>query len=233
MRLLLIEDEELLGRATSQALERAGHAVDWVRSGLDSAAAAKLHEYDAILLDLGLPDIAGEAALKGLRSARSKTPVIVLTAREQIEDRVKLLDLGADDYMVKPVDVTELGARLRAVQRRTSGNTDCSEVQRVGPIELNQANRAVSWDGQPVMLTGRQYDVLEAIVMRRPRLVTRAQLEECLYGWGDEVDSNAIEVYIHMLRRKFVPGLIITVRGRGYMLGGEDLLMSALRKSKA
>lgn len=231
MRLLLVEDEEMLGRATAQWLDKAGHAVDWVKSGKDARAAARSHEYDAILLDLGLPDIQGEAIVKDLRSSRSVTPVIVMTARGQIEDRVSILDLGADDYLVKPVDLSELGARLRALQRRVAAGLDCADVQKIGPLELHQASRLACWNGKPVTLTARQFDVLEALVLRRPRVVSRAQLEDALYGWGDEVDSNAIEVYVHMLRRKFTPGLIQTVRGKGYLMGSEEVLEAELRRS--
>ncbi len=233
MRLLLVEDEELLGRLTTQALERAGHVVDWVRVGREARAAAQAHLYDAILLDLGLPDVSGELILKDLRNARTRSPVIVMTARGQIEDRIKVLDLGADDYLVKPVDTEELAARLRAVQRRAAAGVDVGDVQTVGPLELQQSTRTVRWRGEPVTLTGRQFDVLETLVLRRPGLVTRAQLEDALYGWGDEVDSNAIEVYIHMLRKKFGAGLIVTLRGRGYKLGSVDELEAEARRRDA
>jgi DNA-binding response OmpR family regulator len=231
MRLLLVEDEEMLGRVTAQSLVKAGYAVDWVQNGQDARGAAAAHEYDAILLDLGLPDIPGESIVKELRASRSITPVIVMTARGQIEDRVSILDLGADDYLVKPVDIAEVGARIRAVQRRAANGLDCADIQKIGPLELQQASRLVRWNGEVVVLTSKLYDVLEALVLRRPRVVSRAQLEDALYGWGDEVDSNAIEVYIHMLRRRFTPGLIQTVRGKGYMLGSEDVLTAEARKA--
>jgi len=230
MRLLLVEDEEMLGRLTAQSLAKAGYAVDWVQSGQSAQGAAKVHEYDAILLDLGLPDIPGESIVKDLRACGSMTPVIVMTARGQIEDRVSILDLGADDYLVKPVDITEVGARIRAVRRRAANSLDCGETQKIGPLELQQASRLVRWNGEPVVLTSKLYDVLEALVLHRPGVVSRAQLEDALYGWGEEVDSNAIEVYIHMLRRRFSPGLIQTVRGRGYMLANEEVLAAEARK---
>jgi DNA-binding response OmpR family regulator len=232
LRLLLIEDEEVLGRVTAQALVKADFAVDWVRTGQEGRAAVQTHEYDAILLDLGLPDISGEAFVKRLREGRATTPVIVLTARGQIEDRVTVLDLGADDYLVKPIDIAELGARLRAVRRRTSASVNYSDTQRVGPLELYQSSRTALWNGRPVTLTSKEFDVLEALVLRRPRVVSRSQLEEVLYGWGDEVESNAIEVYVHFLRRKFAPGLIITVRGKGYQIGSEELLLAEAGKSE-
>lgn len=224
MKLLLVEDDEMLGRATMNALQRESLRVDWVRNGMDAKIAARSHEYDAILLDLGLPDMAGEQFLQQLRTQKNNTPVIVLTARDQMRDRVNALDLGADDYLVKPVDLAELGARLRAVRRRASATNDASNVQVHGPLELEQGSRVARWCGQEVTLTAKEFDVLEALLLRRPRVVSRKQLEDVLYGWGDEIESNAIEVYVHFLRRKFAPGLIMTVRGKGYQIGNEDVL---------
>lgn len=233
MKLLLVEDDEMLGRATVNALQRGSLRVDWVRTGTDAKLAARTHEYDAILLDLGLPDMAGEQFLQQLRIAKNATPVIVLTARDQIRDRVNALDLGADDYLVKPVDLDELGARLRAVRRRTSATNDAANVQVHGPLELEQGSRTVRWCGQEVSLTAKEFDVLEALLLRRPRVVSRKQLEDVLYGWGDEIESNAIEVYVHFLRRKFTPGLIVTVRGRGYQICNADVLQAELvRKAR-
>ena len=233
MKLLLVEDDEMLGRATMNALQRESLRVDWVRNGMDAKIAARSHEYDAILLDLGLPDMPGELFLQQLRGAKNGTPVIVLTARDQIRDRVNALDLGADDYLVKPIDLDELGARLRAVRRRVSPTNDASNVQVHGPLELEQGSRTVRWCGAEVMLTGKEFDVLEALLMRRPRVVSRKQIEDVLYGWGDEIESNAIEVYVHFLRRKFTPGLIVTVRGKGYQIGNEDVLRAeAARKAR-
>lgn len=233
MKLLLVEDDEMLGQATVAALERGNLRVDWVRNGMDAKLAARSHEYDAILLDLGLPDIAGELFLKQLRAAKNLTPVIVLTARDQMRDRVNALDLGADDYLVKPIDVAELGARLRAVRRRASLINDASDVQVHGPLELEQRARVARWCGREVTLTAKEFDLLEALLMRRPRVVSRRQLEDVLYGWGDEVESNAIEVYIHFLRRKFAPALIVTVRGKGYQIGHEDSLIAAARAARS
>lgn len=224
MKLLLVEDDEMLGKATMTALQGGSLRVDWVRNAGDAKAAARAHEYDAILLDLGLPDVPGEQFIKQLRAAKVGTPIIVLTAKDQMGDRISVLDLGADDYLVKPVDLAELGARLRAVRRRSSSTNDASDIQRIGPLELFQGSRSARWRGEPVQLTAKEFDVLEALLMRRPRVVSRRQLEDVLYGWGDEVESNAIEVYIHFLRRKFTPGLIVTVRGKGYQIGSEELL---------
>jgi DNA-binding response OmpR family regulator len=159
--------------------------------------------------------------------------VIVLTARDQIRDRVNALDLGADDYLVKPVDLDELGARLRAVRRRASATNAASDSQTHGPLQLEQGSRIARWCGEEVTLTAKEFDVLEALLMRRPRVVSRQQLEDVLYGWGDEIESNAIEVYVHFLRRKFIPGLIVTVRGKGYQMGNEDVLNAeATRRSR-
>lgn len=233
MKLLLVEDDEMLGKATANALQQEGLRVDWVRNGMDAKVAARSHEYDAILLDLGLPDMAGEQFLQQLRAARNSTPVIVLTARDQIRDRVNALDLGADDYLVKPVDLDELGARLRAVRRRASPTNDASDSQIHGPLQLEQGSRIARWCGEEVTLTAKEFDVLEALLMRRPRVVSRQQLEDVLYGWGDEIESNAIEVYVHFLRRKFTPGLIVTVRGKGYQMGNEDALNAeVMRRSR-
>jgi DNA-binding response OmpR family regulator len=231
MRLLLIEDEEVLGRITAQELGASNFAVDWVRNGKEARAAMQAHEYDAVVLDLGLPDVPGEVLMKELRARQATTPVIVLTARGHVEDRVSMLDLGADDYLVKPCNISELGARLRAVKRRASAAVHYTDVQTVGPLELQQASRSVRWNGAPVTLTTKEFDVLETLVMRRPRVVSRSQLEEALYGWGDEIESNAIEVYIHFLRRKFTPGLIVTVRGKGYQIGSEEILLAEASKS--
>ena len=222
MKLLLVEDDEALGVATHAALEAAGMRVNWVRRGGDVRSLVTEQEYDAVLLDLGLPDIDGTEVLSQMRQSRLRTPVIVLTARDDVSDMVDVLDLGADDYLVKPVDLTELRARLRAVNRRLATDSDTTDVCRHGPLELTQSTRKVQWHGRPVMLTAKEFDLLEALVLRRPRVVSRRQLEDVLYGWGDEVESNAIEVYVHFLRRKFVSKLVVTVRGKGYKLCEES-----------
>jgi DNA-binding response OmpR family regulator len=233
MRLLLIEDEEVIGRVTSKALQDMGFTVDWVRSGREARTAVRSAEFDVLLVDLGLPDVPGEKLITELRSAKVNTPVIVLTARGQVADRVTMLDLGADDFLAKPFDVLELAARLRALRRRVSALNDVNDVQKVGPLELRSGSRSVRWDGRPVPLTAKEFDLLEALVLRRPRVVSRAQLDEALYGWDDEVDSNAIDVYVHFLRRKFGAGLILTVRGKGYRIAPDDVLyLEAQRGAK-
>jgi DNA-binding response OmpR family regulator len=226
MRLLLVEDDRDLGHVMTKALQKADFAVDWVTTGRQAGAALRSHEYDAILLDLGLPDMSGESLVMDLRLRHVATPVIVLTARGHLDDRISLLDLGADDYMVKPVEVGELAARLRAVKRRVSAGADPTDRQQIGPLVILQASRKVFWHDMPITLTSKQFDVLEVLVMRRPNCVSRSQLEEVLYGWGDEVESNAIEVYVHFLRKKFAPALVVTVRGKGYQLGAEEDLLA-------
>lgn len=232
MRLMLVEDEEMLGRFTAQSLIKSGFAVDWVKNGADAQASVRVHNYDMILLDLGLPGMSGEALIRALRAARTTTPIIILTARGQIGDRIAMLDLGADDYLVKPVDMAELRARIRALKRRTAAVMDYNDVQRIGPLELHQSSRSARWNGQPVTLTPKEFDVLEALMLRRPRIVTRAQIEDALYGWGDEVESNSIEVYIHFLRRKLSAKLIVTVRGKGYQIGSEESLLAEVNAVK-
>lgn len=207
--------------------------VDWVRTGAEARAAVRSAEYDAILLDLGLPDLPGEQVVRELRAERSLVPVIVITARGQLEDRVRVLDMGADDYLVKPFDVPEVLARLRAVQRRSLAAGDLNDGQQIGPLQLFQASRTVLWGSRPVTLTAKEFDVLQSLVMRRPRIVSRSQLVDALYGWDDDIESNSIEVYIHFLRRKIAKSLIVTVRGKGYQLGSEEVLAEELRRQKA
>lgn len=219
MKLLLVEDDEMLGRATMNALQRESLRVDWVRNGMDAKIAARSHEYDAILLDLGLPDMAGEQFLQQLRGLKNNTPVIVLTARDQMRDRVNALDLGADDYLVKPVDLEEVTARVRAITRRAQqAQAGDAAVLSHGELKLQPARRTAVWKGTLVPLTNREFWLLETLVRKKGQIVSRERLEEALYGWGDEVDSNTVEVYIHHLRRKLGPGLIKTVRGLGYHL---------------
>lgn len=224
MKLLLVEDDETLGDATASALRAGSLEVDWVQRAQDARTAVRLRTYDAVLLDLGLPDMPGDEFLRQLRASKDQTPVIVLTARRQIEDRVNVLDLGADDYLVKPVDVNEVCARVRAVRRRLATSAVLVDHYVVGPLMLYRASRSASWCGQPVSLTTKEYDLLEALVVRRPHVVSRHQLEEILYGWTDEIDSNAVEVHVHYLRKKFAKSLVVTVRGQGYQIGSDDLM---------
>jgi DNA-binding response OmpR family regulator len=219
MRLLVIEDDDILGSAVQRGLTHSGYAVDWIRVGKDAHVAVGTHEYDGVLLDLGLPDICGEVLLKSIRQRKPSLPVVVMTARGGIHDRVSLLDIGADDYMVKPVDLNELSARLRAVTRRVGAKAQVDVELVHGALKLVPSRHEVLWHGQAVRLTKKEYWLLETFMRKANMILTRAQLEDTLYGWGEEIGSNTVEVYIHFLRRKVFPGVIQTVRGVGYQLG--------------
>ena len=216
MRLLLIEDDPMIGAAAREGLRQEGHAVDWVRDGREAEAAAAGGLHDLVLLDLGLPRRDGLEVLRALRARGSKVPVIVITARDAVTDRVAGLDAGADDYLVKPFDLDELAARVRAVARRGAGHAD-SHVG-LGDLEIDTVAKRVRWKDREVVLSAREYAVLEALADRPGRYLSRAQLEDRLYGWGEELASNAVEVHVHALRRKLDPGLIRNVRGLGYAL---------------
>ena len=219
MRLLIVEDDDLLGAAVQKGLVRSGYAADLIRTGEHANVAMATHDYDGVLLDLGLPDISGEAVLQGIRVRNPGLPVLVMTARGAVLDRISLLDFGADDYMVKPIDLAELAARVRAVVRRTSSTADAHNDLIHGALRLQPSSHQAIWNGQPVRLTKKEYGLLETFVRRKHQVLTRAQLEDTLYGWGEEVGSNTVEVYIHFLRRKFCSSLIETVRGVGYQVG--------------
>jgi DNA-binding response OmpR family regulator len=218
MRLLLAEDDALLGGAVQRALGRAGYAVDWVQKGSDFGVSVATHQYGFIVLDLGFPDASGESLLTRLRVKQPFLPVIVITARGGVHDRVAVLDLGADDYLVKPFDLDELTARIRSVLRRAPMESGSEGAFSHGPLQLFPKQHCATWNGQPVPLTHREFWVLETLVRKRNQVLSRAQIEEALYGWGEEVDSNAVEVYVHFLRRKLGPNVIQTVRGVGYQL---------------
>jgi two-component system OmpR family response regulator/two-component system response regulator QseB len=214
MRILLAEDDAMLGDGLRAGLRQLGFQVDWVRDGEAAERELASQAYAAAVLDLGLPLKDGMDVLRSLRARRVKTPVLVLTARDAVPDRIQGLDQGADDYVVKPVDLHELGARLRALIRRSHGQPQ--EALRCGGVHLDPAARQVRLDGQEVTLSTREFDLLHALMLSAGRVLTREQLEQHLYSWGHEVDSNAIEVHIHHLRRKLLPELIQTVRGVGY-----------------
>lgn len=216
MRILLVEDDKLLGDGIQAGLAQAGFAVDWVQDGVAGELALKAEPYAAVILDLGLPRLPGLELLRRQRAADNKVPVLILTAREAIEDRVQGLDGGADDYLVKPFDLNELAARLRALIRRAHG--EAAPVLRVGAIELDPAAHRATFHGQSVELAPREFAVLHELLLHAGRVLSREQLEQRLYPWGEEVESNAIEVYIHHLRRKLAPELIRTIRGVGYLL---------------
>jgi len=220
MRVLLAEDDAMIGAVVRDRLRGQGFAVDWVRDGRAADMALADDAYDLLLLDLGLPGREGLAVLKGLRARGSTLPVVILTARDAVDDRVAGLDAGADDYVVKPFDLKELEARLRAVLRRQAGHA--SSVIEHGRLSLDLVAHELRQDGVLVPLSPREFALLHALLERPGRVLSRAQLEERLYGWGEEVGSNVVEVHIHSLRRKLGTELIRNVRGVGYRVP-EDL----------
>ncbi len=217
MRLLLVEDDRMIGDSLRNALRQAGFAVDLVRDGKAAEATIGSERFDLVLLDLGLPQRDGMEILQAMRTRGDRTPVIVLTARDTLAARVGGLDAGADDYIVKPFELDELLARIRAVVRRQAGRAETTLA--VGEVTLDTATRQVTHAGRPVVLSAREYAVLEALMLRPGAILSRAQLEDRLYGWGEELESNAISVYVHQLRRKLGEGFIHTVRGVGYYVG--------------
>lgn len=219
MRLMIVEDDSLLGDALAQGLRQRGHAVDWFQHGAAADAALAGAPFDAVVLDLGLPGRDGMEWLQRWRQSGLQLPILVLTARDAVEQRIAGLDAGADDYLVKPITQDELAARLRALTRRTAGHTQA--VWQHGELAYDPAAKAVHWRGAPVALTGRELAVLEALLAQPQRVLSRSHLLEKLYDWsGAEPESNSLEVHIHHLRRKIDPGIVRTVRGVGYALGG-------------
>jgi two-component system OmpR family response regulator/two-component system response regulator QseB len=214
VRILLVEDDPMLGDGLRAGLRQLGFQVDWVRDGEAAERELLGGAYSAAVLDLGLPLKDGMDVLQTVRARKLTTPVLVLTARDAVPDRVRGLDQGADDYVLKPVDLHELAARLRALVRRAHGQPQ--EILRCGAVLLDPSARQVSLDGQAVALSTREFDLLHALLLNAGRVLTREQLERHLYSWGHEVESNAIEVHIHHLRRKLHAELIQTVRGVGY-----------------
>ena len=216
MRILVVEDDPLLGDGLKAGLAQAGFATDWVRDGVAADLALRVDSHAAVVLDLGLPRLEGLEVLRRMRAAGDRTPVLVLTARDAVEDRIKGLDSGADDYVLKPFDLHELAARLRALIRRSAG--EAAALLRVGELELDPAARRVQLKGRSVELPAREFALLHALMLAAGRVLTREQLAERLYAWGEEVESNAIDVHVHHLRRRLGPALIRTVRGVGYLL---------------
>jgi len=217
MRLLLVEDDALLGDGLRAGLSLDGYSVDWVRDGEAARLALLTEEYAACVLDLGLPRRDGLSVLKDLRGRGKHTPVLILTARDTIEDKVAGLDAGADDYLLKPIDLTELRARLRALLRRAT----CAgaPILQHGNLTLDPASKQVTLSGQTVALSAREYALLHDLLSHKNRIRSRQELETSLYAWGEEIESNTVEVYIHHLRKKLGANLIRTVRGLGYVLG--------------
>ena len=217
MRLLIAEDDPLIGDGLRAGLRQRGFQVDWVRDGHAAERELLAEPYAAAVLDLGLPLKDGLDVLAEVRGRGLTTPVLVLTARDAVPDRVRGLDLGADDYVVKPIDLDELAARLRALVRRSHGQPQ--EMLQSGDVALDPAARAVTQGGERVTLSTREFDLLHALMLNAGRVLSREQIEQRLYSWGEEVDSNAVEVHVHHLRRKLGAALITTVRGVGYTLG--------------
>ncbi len=216
MRILLAEDDRQLGEGLVLGLKELGHTVDWVQDGLSAQQALDSESLDVLILDLGLPHADGLTILRQMRKDQRDLPVLVLTARDTIESRIQGLDLGADDYVVKPFDLMEVNARLRAITRRREGRA--APLIEHGLLTLDPASREATLDGQPVTLSSYEYAVLETLITHAGRILSRRFLEESLYGWDDGVESNAIEVYIHHLRKKLGKELIRTIRGVGYTI---------------
>lgn len=216
MRLLLVEDDELLGDGLCVGLTQNGYTVDWLKDGASADQALQTEEFEVIVLDLGLPKLSGIEVLQNFRNRGHTTPVIILTARESIEDRIKGLDSGADDYLTKPFDLDELCARLRALQRRF--NLRSEPTLSHGNVVLDPAAHTVTLSNEAVSLSRREFALLHKLLENEGRALSRESLTQTLYGWGDEVDSNALEVHIHNLRKKLGQELILTIRGIGYMI---------------
>lgn len=218
MRLLLVEDDPMIGESIEEGLRGENYAVDWVRDGRAAELALAGQAYDLVLLDLGLPRRQGMEVLSGYRRQGGGAPVLIITARDATPERVKALDAGADDYLVKPFDLDELFARIRALLRRRAGRAS-PEVMFRG-LTLNPATHEAALNGVPLRLSAREFALLHALMDRPGEVVSRAKLEEKLYGWSEEVESNTVEVYIHLLRRKLGAGFIRNVRGVGYKMAG-------------
>jgi len=216
MRILLVEDDSELGDGLSIGLRQAGFAVDWVRDGNAADSALATESFDLVVLDLGLPRLSGMEVLARARGRGQNLPILILTARDVIGDKVSGLDAGADDYLVKPIDIDELSARIRALTRRSAGRA-APQIQH-GDLVLDPAAHSVTLGGQAIELSGREFSLLQMLLESAGRVLTRSQLEQSLYGWHDEPDSNALEVHIHHLRKKLGSDLIRTLRGVGYTI---------------
>ncbi|MCB1658696.1 MAG: response regulator [Moraxellaceae bacterium] len=216
MRILLVEDDAMLGETLQSALEPQGYTVDWLTDGQQALHAISDQHFDLVILDLGLPRLDGMTVLQNVRNKGIQTPVLILTARDTIADRVKGLDTGADDYLLKPFDLAELNARLRALTRRAHGRANSQIVY--GSLSLDPQSQQVFYQQQEVSLHRREFMVLHQLLEHVGKVVTRQQLEQSLYGWGEDIESNALEVHIHHLRKKLYPELIKTIRGVGYII---------------
>lgn len=219
MRILVVEDNTLLGDGIQTGLRQQGFTVDWVQDGVAADIAIKGESYAAVVLDLGLPRRSGLDVLKGMRQSHQTTPVLILTARDAIEDRVSGLDAGADDYLVKPFDLEELAARLRALIRRSGGHA--ASTLTIGTLTLDPAARTVTYRDEEKALSAREFDLLHVLMNNAGRVMSREQLSSALYAWGEEIESNAIDVHLHHLRKKLSPDIVQTLRGVGYLMPGE------------
>jgi two-component system response regulator QseB len=219
VRILLVEDDTLLGDGVCAGLRRDGNSVDWVKNGETALSAVAETQYDSIILDIGLPKMNGLEVLRRMRESNNDTPVLILTAQDDIADRVNGLDAGADDYLVKPFEFAELCARLRALTRRNRGMS--SETVQYKDIIIDTVAHTVNYGNQPVTLSRREFSLLFELITNQGRVLSRHHLEQKLYSWGDEIESNTIEVYIHHLRKKFYTELVTTVRGIGYIVARE------------
>jgi DNA-binding response OmpR family regulator len=218
MRILLIEDDAMIGRSLTRGLENHGMSVDWVRSGADGQGALKseAEEHALVLLDLGLPDMSGLEVLRRARAARKILPILVITAKDGLDDRIAGLDLGADDYIIKPFQLGELLARMRAVMRRFHGQAQSLVVS--GDISLDLATHQAEYRDMKRILSAREFALLRVLMQRPGTIVSRAQIEQQIYGWGEEVESNAVDVLIHSIRKRFDKDIIRNVRGAGWMV---------------
>ena len=216
MRVLIVEDDPLLGDALVAGLKQRGFEPDWVQDGREAQMVMRVEPFAAIILDLGLPGLTGLELLRTERARGNKVPVLILTARDAVQDRIKGLDSGADDYVVKPMDLDELAARLRALVRRSKGEP--APLLHVGAVALDPAARTVTRDGQAIDLQPREFTLLQELMLNAGRVLSRQQLEERMYRWGEEVESNAVEVHVHHLRRKLGADIVKTIRGVGYVM---------------
>jgi len=217
MRLLLVEDDPMIGRAMVHGLQQAGFAVDWVTDGSHGLTAVQSHVYDLVVLDLGLPRLDGLALLRALRAGRDDVAVLIVSARDAVAARVEGLNAGADDYLLKPFNLDELIARIRALLRRRAGAVGGQLV--AGLLRLDPVRRTVLHGEREVTLTAKEFALLEALMQRPGAVLSRERLEQCIYGWSDDIGSNAVEVHLHNLRRKLGAGTVVNVRGVGYRVG--------------
>ncbi len=214
MRLLLVEDDTMIGESVADALRAEHHTVDWVQDGQQADTALRTADYDLMLLDLGLPRLDGLSVLRALRARKQQLPVLIATARDSVQQRIEGLDAGADDYVLKPYDIDELLARIRALVRRANGTVE--PHYELGNVRIDVARRRATVGGEAVDLSAREWAVLEPLLARPGVVLSRTQLEDKLYGWGEAIQSNAVEVYVHNLRKKLGADLIRNVRGVGY-----------------